>query len=176
MKSKIMVTACSISLSVLILVACTHRLIDFTVISSKNVDLSKASEFTRGSQRVEGEDTAYIILFFPTGIPNMKEAVDRALEKVPGAIALVDGVLYQKYFYIPPLFGMNQFVIEGTPLIDKSLLKSGFKLPSKYIVSFYDAKKEQKLAYLTKDEYFAIKAAINKNDSKKIGELLSKQE
>ena len=51
--------------------------------------------------------TIYIILFIPMGIPNIKEAVDRALEKVPEAIALVDTALYNKSGYIPLIFGMN---------------------------------------------------------------------
>ena len=35
---------------------CTTRFVDFTTISSKNVDMSKGADFIRGKQRVTGED------------------------------------------------------------------------------------------------------------------------
>jgi hypothetical protein len=72
---------------------CTTRLVDFTMISTKNIDLSRSADFRRAQQRVKGKDEAMIIIFIPTGVPNMKEAIDRALESVPGAVALVDGVV-----------------------------------------------------------------------------------
>ncbi len=170
MKSKSVVMVIGLILIILIAGACTQRIMDYTLISSKNIDFSKASHFTRGSQRVEGEDTTYIILFIPLGIPNLKDAIDRALEKVPGAVALVDGVVYNKTFWL--FIGMTSITIEGTPLIDKSLIKSDVELPSKYIVSFYDHDKNQKVVYLTKDEFLSIKAAIANDDSVSIKELL----
>ena len=100
---------------------CTQRMIDFTISSTKNVDLSNAASFKRGTVREEGIDTKHIIIIFPTGVPNMKEAVDRAIEKVPGGVALVDGVISHKYFYIPYIYGQNSFVVEGTVLIDPTV-------------------------------------------------------
>jgi hypothetical protein len=101
---------------------CTMRLTDFTVISTKNVEWSKAATFKRGASRTRGKDTAYTIVFVPTGQPNMKEAIDRAIESVPGAVAMVDGVLYSTNWYIPLIYGENSYVVEGTPLIDPSLI------------------------------------------------------
>ncbi len=174
MKSKInMLAGCIIILSILFVTSCTYRMIDFTVISSKNVDLSRIHQFTKGSQRVAGEDTVYIILFVPTGTANAKEAVDKAIEKVPGAVALVDGVVYHNWWYIVYFFGMEQYVVEGTPLIDKSLIESQNEMPSKYII-FYDAKGVQRMVYLTKNEYYSIKSAISKNDVSKVETLLLK--
>jgi hypothetical protein len=100
---------------------CTTRLVDFTVISTKNVDWSKAATFNRSSARVEGKDTAHIIVFIPTGIPNMKEAIDRAIESKSGGVALVDGVVYSKFWWIPYIYGQTSYVVEGTPLIDPAL-------------------------------------------------------
>jgi hypothetical protein len=68
---------------------CTSRLVDFTIISTKNIDLSHAATFQRAQTRVEGRDVVHIILFIPTGIVNLKEAIDRAIGSVPGAVALV---------------------------------------------------------------------------------------
>ena len=100
---------------------CTTRMVDFTAISTKNVDWSKAATFSRTGSRVEGKDTAHIIIFIPTGIPNMKEAIDRAIESKSGCVALVDGVVYQKFWWIPYIYGQHSFVVEGTPLIDPAL-------------------------------------------------------
>ena len=96
-------------------------MIDFSLISSKNVDLSRAAEFVSDKQRVNGEDTKYIIIFIPTGIPNAKEALDKAIESVPGAIALLDGVLTYHWFYIPYIFGKSTYTVTGTALIDPRL-------------------------------------------------------
>jgi len=40
---------------------------DFTIISTKNIDLSRGAEFIRSDKRVEGEDKKYIIIIIPTG-------------------------------------------------------------------------------------------------------------
>jgi len=101
--------------------SCTTRLMDFTIISTKNVDLSRAGSFKRNSTRVTGEDKKRIIVIIPTGVPSAKEAVDRAIESVPGGVALVDGVLTQEFFYIPYIYGEQKFVVEGTVLIDPAL-------------------------------------------------------
>ncbi len=110
-------------LSVLLMFAagCKTRLVDFTVISTKNIDWSQSAKFTRLRQRVEGTDYVHIIIFIPTGVPSIKEAVDQAIESVPGAVALTDGVVIHKFFWIPYIYGRQTYVVEGTPLIDSSL-------------------------------------------------------
>ena len=100
---------------------CTRRLVDFTIISTKNIDLSKGATFVRGKNRVEGKDMVHWIIFIPTGKPNIKEAVDKAIESTPGCIALLDGVLYSTFWWIPYIYGQQYFLVEGTPLIDPSL-------------------------------------------------------
>ena len=100
---------------------CAQRYIDFTIISTKNIDLSQAASFKRAANREVGVDTKHIIVIIPTGVPSMKEAVDRAIEKVPGAVALVDGVISRKWFYIPYIYGQESYIVEGTPLIDTSM-------------------------------------------------------
>ena len=97
---------------------CTTRLTDFTIISTKNIDLSRGAEFVRGPGRVEGVDKKHIIIFIPTGVPNAKEATDRAIESMPGCVALLDGVLEYQWFYFPYVYGYNLYRVKGTPLID----------------------------------------------------------
>ncbi|MGZ8942802.1 MAG: hypothetical protein ACXW00_08555 [Methylobacter sp.] len=97
---------------------CSQRMVDFTVISSKNMDLSHGADFKRSPTRIKGEDRKHIIIFIPTGIPNAKEAMDNAIESVPGAVGLVDGVITQYSWYIPYIYGQTWIEVEGTPLID----------------------------------------------------------
>ena len=104
----------------LLLTSCTQRLFDFTIISTKNLDLSKMDTFERGRQRVEGTDGVNWILMIPLGFPNIKQAIDRAIEMTPGAVARVDGVVFSKsWFAIVTAY--TSYVVEGTPIIDPLL-------------------------------------------------------
>lgn len=148
-----------ILLFVITLSGCVTRLVDFTIISTKNIDLAKGASFTRAPSRVKGQDVVGIIIFIPTGVPNIKTAIDRAIESIPGAVALLDGVLSQKAWYIPIFFGQSGFVVEGTPLIDPKLVAAN--LPSNYMISRLDKKgnvKETK--FVSKAEYESAKKKI----------------
>ena len=103
---------------------CTTRLVDFTVISTKNIELSRGADLKRGTLRVEGIDKTHIIIIIPTGVPNMEEAIDRAIESVPGAVALIDGVVSHRFWYIPYIYGQSMYIVKGTPLIDPTLTAS----------------------------------------------------
>lgn len=141
------------------LTGCTTRLTDFTIISTKNVDLSVISKAKRGSTRVSGKDLVHIIIFIPTGVPNMKEAIDKAIESVPGAVALVDGVLYQKFFYIPYIYGQSSYVVEGTPLINTAQASTAF--PSKYMVATYNAQQKRFISEaISAERYGALKSKL----------------
>lgn len=103
--------------------SCSHRLTDFTVISTRNVPLgNQVASLQKADQRVKGVDRSHVILFLPIGTPNMKEAIDRAIDKYPGAIGLVDGVVKSKGWSIL-LYGQNSFVVEGTPLYEADVKK-----------------------------------------------------
>lgn len=99
----------------LMLESCTYRVTDFTVISTKNVPLTESGNgFKKSEKRVKGTDVAHSVLVF-SGRPNMKEAIDKAIEKYPGAVGLVDGVVkyntWTCFFY-----GQSKYIIEGSPL------------------------------------------------------------
>lgn len=122
-----------ISLGVLALLmasSCTHRLTDFTVISTKNVPIGEGtrSEFVKGNTRVKGEDKIHVILCIPTGTPNLKEAIDRAIESTPGAIGLTDGVVKTKS-WTALLYGQNAYIVEGTPLFPSTQQPQEAKIP-----------------------------------------------
>ena len=86
------------------LTSCNQRLVDFTVISSKNVTL-RLSEDGKGP-RAEGKDMKMC------GTPELKEAIDKAIENAgPGYDALIDGVVYQRNEF----YRMG-WVVQGTPI------------------------------------------------------------
>lgn len=108
----------SLLVTMVLLSSCTHRVTDFTIISTRNVPLGKnATTLTKAETRVKADDTTPIILYFPIGSPNMKEAIDKALEKYHGAIALADGVVYYRHWWFI-LFGQNSYIVEGTPIFE----------------------------------------------------------
>ena len=149
-----------IVLGLLSICSCTQRLVDFTIISTKNVDLSRAGSFKRTAHRATGEDAKYIIVIIPTGVPSAKEAVDQAIESVSGGIALVDGVLTHKWFYIPYIFGENKYIVEGSVLIDPVLAKQTASVRPQSSHSIVVCDKKGSVVSkrsVSKDEYYRMK-------------------
>ena len=112
-----------------ILSSCTQRILDFTLISSKNIDLTRGASFTREKTRKEGIDKVHWIISIPTGVVNIKEALDRAIESTPGCVALLDGVIYSKFWWIG-IYGQQSVIVEGTPLIDPNLATNQEQIPN----------------------------------------------
>ena len=51
------------------------------------------SNIVKADKRVVGKDGKLMILGIPLGTPNLKQAIDNAIESYPGAIGLADGVV-----------------------------------------------------------------------------------
>jgi len=143
------------------LFSCTQRLVDFTIISTKNIDLTKASTFQRGKTRVQGTDVAHMIIYVPIGTPNMKQAIDKALQSTSGAIALVDGVVFYKSWWAI-LYGQNIYIVEGTPLIDPSLASNSTTIPDYSVIKLDKKGNVKQSSVISKDEYLALKSKIEK--------------
>jgi len=105
-----------IAVGALLLSGCTVRVADLTVASTKNYNLNSTA-FTKG-KRVTAEDKHAVILF-PTGIPNVKTAIDRAIEQDRCAVGLTDMVVTQLNHAF--IFGEIGVRVEGNLLLDKSL-------------------------------------------------------
>jgi hypothetical protein len=94
---------------------CANRLGDFTVLATKNVDLARFnSEKGENSPEVTGYDSKPIIFIFSTGVPNLKEAVDRA-EESGNAMALTNAVVYKTDYWVL-FFGDHRFDVKGNPI------------------------------------------------------------
>ena len=161
-----------LSLAALGSTGCTTRLVDYTLLSTKNVDLSKASTYKRGANRVTAEDSQFIIIFIPTAsAPHLKEAVDRAIESVPGAIALVDGVVSARGWWF--ILGENAIVVEGTPLIDPALPGASASLEGKYLVSFPSPKsRQQSLKSVDEPTFLKVKELVRQGDNEGVNKML----
>ncbi|MCD8292508.1 MAG: LysM peptidoglycan-binding domain-containing protein [Prevotellaceae bacterium] len=131
--------------------SCSHRLTDFTMISTKNVPLgAEAATLQKANQRVKGVDKASTILVFPIGTPNLKEAIDKAIEKYPGAVGLVDGVVRSKSWWAF-LYGQSSYVVEGTPLYQGGTqtptnVSTGSEQSGQTMVFFHEVKEGETLS------------------------------
>ncbi len=143
-----------------LLTSCVSRLGAFTVISTKNIDWSRASEYKRYNQRVTGEDACHIVIFIPTkGSITIEDAVDNALNQVPGGIALVDAVLRQKFFYIPYIYGQEAYIIEGSVLIDPMLADVDVE-ETKYYQGIFNQNNDLVVSEISKNDYLELEYAI----------------
>lgn len=102
----------------LVLSSCVGRTHDFTVLSSKNIDFNKNYKVSKS--RTSGEFRVSIILIFPTGnvmsSDSFKEAVDRAIEATPGAVALTNVVVNYGGWYF--LYGQYYVEVKGDAVVD----------------------------------------------------------
>ncbi|EPJ2031030.1 TPA: lipoprotein [Escherichia albertii] len=106
----------AVALATLLLTGCTVRVADLTVASTKNYNLN-GGKFYKG-KRVTAEDS-YPVIIFPTGIPNVKTAADRAIEQDRCAVGLTDVVVTQlNQSFLVGKIGLR---VEGNLIIDRSL-------------------------------------------------------
>jgi len=104
-----------------LLLGCSQRLGDFTVISTKNVDIG--TNYLIVQKNAEGYSTKQIIVLFPTGYPDIKSAVDDVLNKYDGQI-LGDAVLEHSSWYIPFIYGETTYKIRGDVYAKAKKLKT----------------------------------------------------
>jgi hypothetical protein len=140
----------------LVMASCTTRVLDFTMVSSKNIDLSRGASFVRGKSRVTGEDKAHWIIL-PTSYGSIKEALDKAIESIPGCVALLDGVISTRYWYVPYVYGQHFAIVEGTPLIDPALSQIDQTYPTFGIIELNQNGGVTKIKEITEAEFNEVK-------------------
>jgi len=142
---------------VFLLTGCVSTLGRFTVISTKNIDWNRASEFNDSNQHVEGVDMCHIIIVWSTKDYTkikIENAIDNALQKVPGAIALTDAVLKQKAFFFPFIYGKYGFYIEGNIIVDPKYTLTDEE-STKYLVFYTEDGKDFKKVNISEAEYLS---------------------
>ena len=101
--------------AILVFTGCSQRMLDFSIISTKNVMVPLSGK----GERTEGSSWSHWFLIIPVNFrmsPSLEDAVDEAIEVAgPEYDALMDGVVYNKgYSYI--VGWGSGFVVEGTPV------------------------------------------------------------
>ena len=115
---------------------CVKRLGNFTVISTKNIDWSRAAELKPDNRRTSADDSYHVIVIIPTKKSiTVQDAVNRAIEQVPGGVALTDAVVKRKTFWLL-LYGKSSYVVEGIVLLDPQSAMTGETPGSKFLVIY----------------------------------------
>ena len=77
--------------AVLLTAGCSsQRIGDFTLLSTKNIDISRIATYERVGSRQDARDMRNAFQLYVGATASMEEAVDNAMEQIPGCRALVD--------------------------------------------------------------------------------------
>jgi hypothetical protein len=100
-------------LSVLfVLSGCSQHITDFSVLSNKNIELDGVDLDNAPRQKyISGKDSKWMFLFFPLGIPKVKEALNDALLKGDGDLLIDASVYYNSWWF---LIGQSEIELKGT--------------------------------------------------------------
>ena len=93
----------------LILTACSTRVADFTIVSTKNIDMDGNYELVESN--VKGKDVTPIIIYIPIGSPSIEDAIDDALNSVDGDIMTDVTVRSNILWFV--YFGTHTYVVVG---------------------------------------------------------------
>ncbi|GAA4294819.1 hypothetical protein [Aestuariibaculum suncheonense] len=121
------------------LTGCSRNLFNFTLVSTQNIELEKLASLQTSPEKITGEDKASIIIFIPTKTIRIDRAISNTIDAFPGCMALMNGTVYSKFWFIPYIYGEAKFVVEGTPVIDSSIMQTTSNLP-KYAKVILDKK------------------------------------
>jgi hypothetical protein len=139
---------------------CATRIGDFTLMSSKNVELGRLGEFNRSGQQIKGTDSLITVLgFIPVKTKvDLKKALDNALNKIPGAQALVDvRIDVRRLNFL--LFQIQGYVVSGTVLIDPRVVDASEMASDKpYLVMETVDGEDFTILYVSEEEYLYLLA------------------
>ena len=128
----------------------------FTIISSKNVDLSRLGQMQRSTEKVATQKFnakgAFIKDVTLSENYQLENALDSALEQIPGAVAMIDAKV--EYFHSKS-FGKEQwgYKMEGTALVDTSLVGENAAVPENGTIYFVSDESTGKVTLLSETEY-----------------------
>jgi hypothetical protein len=101
------------AVALVLVTGCSVRLADLTMVSTKNVSLSKVDlDKLPQTQGVIAKDSRMIVLGIPLGFPHLENAVDEALEMGKGDL-MTDAVITAKGWSIF-LVGQNTLEVKGS--------------------------------------------------------------
>ncbi len=104
----LIILVCIIALVIPFFGGCTQRVGDFTVISTKNVELGAKY---KKLDRFKGVDSRPDILFIPLGIPDLKQAVDNCIEAGNGE--LLTNAVVEAGYWTAIVYGERKYTVTG---------------------------------------------------------------
>lgn len=156
-------------LFLLIVSGCSQLNFGYSIISSKNLDYDQLSSYERGTFKSIGEDSRMIILV--QGDDNSLKALDRAIETIPGAVALVDGVIRNNSWWAI-FVGKSTVIVEGTPLIDPALVNRETQNLNDYSICLMDEEGNLKASKnVNKETFIDLKNKIEESPNRMYREL-----
>ncbi len=102
----------------IMLQGCVNRIGDFTLASTKNIDLQGGLHAVSERARVEGSDYKLFLFYIPFGIPNLEEAMDNAIEQTRGAVGLTNVTVKAGQYGLFPYIAILGLHVEGDPVIE----------------------------------------------------------
>ena len=105
-----------IIMSLFFLVSCTTKK-NFLIMPSNYTDAVNSNQYVKMPGTVSGESSTSIFFIFPLALEKKEDAVRRAIESRLGCVALIDGTITNTLIFLPPIFMVDQYIIEGTCLI-----------------------------------------------------------
>ena len=120
----------AIALAATALLGCTQNLGEFSILTTKTMDVAKQLYRVDDRQKLQGSDSVFQLYtgFMFSGVhtapggPNIKEAIDNAIESDPRAVALSDATI-TKYQYLIPIIDMGiwGFEVEGNAVYEEDI-------------------------------------------------------
>lgn len=105
---RVLMSMIVVAIAAAAMAGCTHRIGDFTMVTTKNYERQTQYKMVG---RMEGKSVKMMILFIPTGQPDLKDAVDAAIEAGSGVYLANAVVEYTNWYAL--LFGMFGYTVTG---------------------------------------------------------------
>lgn len=96
-------------LLLLIFSGCATQVGDFSIISTKTIDMD--GEYELVGRDVKGTDMRPIILYFPSGTPTIEGAINNALVSVDGDIMTDATVTFNLWWLV--YYGEQRYIVVG---------------------------------------------------------------
>ncbi len=97
---------------------CVTRVGDFTLASTKNLDLQGGLHAVSERTRVEGSDYKFFMAYIPFGTPDLEEAMDNAIEQTRGSVGLTNVTIKYGEYGLLPWLGVLGVHVEGDPVFE----------------------------------------------------------
>jgi hypothetical protein len=135
-----------------VLTGCATQIGQFTMATTKNVDLSRLGQFNRTSREVKAQDSTVYILGFKVKTAKMNAALDKALARIPGAVALIDVRISTKSTSLI-LVRFDSYIVSGTALVDPQIVSGGSSNENPQLVAFSEEGEIIEVVAITQEEY-----------------------